>query len=421
MLVTVELIFLFFIFLRQCEGMFPSDAHSLFTNELLNFSIEGITSSENKWRDVGKGIETPPPKLSSTSETDMFKDISWDGGQSFASYLEPSSNFISADDKNHHTEAEIQASSQLPPFFFGDDLFEGIGWDGKQTLASLLEPDDSLDSPHSQNHPIVSAHYMEEPVLLEHHPSTDLLNAERNFNQQSSGQPSKVAKKIVPESFKSYKSFMGVKKIDYKKQNMQLNLKTTGTPLLRTIGEAQSSFLKSIEKTSQMVLPESAKFTPKWWQNIYLVNVVNSILEGGDTSSGLQIFFDKMDKLADDLISSYKDETFWRKMNMDYKNRFTKSVTEEHQSDNFKTNFGEIAHQGDEPYHISLIEKLKKKALMAGSPPKLSRFFSLFDAMEFQGQKTGFIYFSSKTAQNFLSAKLSERNPMNFFGNDSEP
>ncbi|KAI8442919.1 hypothetical protein BY996DRAFT_3840759 [Phakopsora pachyrhizi] len=414
MLISVELNIFIFIFLGECKGMFPSDAH--LTNELLYFSSEEISSNENKRIESLKGIEASAPKLSSNSENDLLKDLSWVGKQSFVSYLEPTINFIPVDDHHHHSEVVIEASNQLPPYLFGDDLFEGTGWDGKQTLASLLEPGDSLDSLHCQNHPIVSAHYMEDAVPLKNLPSTDLLNAEQNFNQPSTGQSSEVAKKIRPESFRSYKSLMGVKKIDFKKQYMPLNLKIIGTPLHETIGEAQSSFSKSIENTSQMVLPESKKFTSFWWQNVYLVMVTNSIVEEKDATLELQVFFDKMNELADDLMSSYKDETFWEKMNMDFNNCFTKSVAEERRSDNFKTNFGEFVDQGDEPYHISLIEKLKKNVLMAGSPPNLSRFLPLFDAMEFQGQKFGSIYISSKAAQNFFMAHKSVRDPMDCLG-----
>ncbi|KAI8445113.1 hypothetical protein BY996DRAFT_8400806 [Phakopsora pachyrhizi] len=420
MLIKFELNIIIFIFLRECKGMFPFDAHSLFTNELLNFSIEGITSSENKWRDVGKGIETPPPKLSSNSENDLFKDISWDGGKSFDSYLETSFNFIPVDD-NHHTDAAIEALNHLPPYFSGDDLFEGIGWDGKQTFASLLEPDDSLDSPHSQNHSIVLPHYIEDPVPLEHNRSAGQLNPEHKFNLPSTGKSSKVAKQIVSERHKNCKSYIGVKKQNFKKQNMPLNLKTIGTPLLETIGGAQTSLFKDTEKTVRIDLPKPEKFTPFWWKYIYLTKVVNSITKGEDTTLRLQVFLDRMDELADDLVSSYKDETFWNKMNMNYKHLLTKIVTKEHRSDNFKTNIGEIMDQGVEPYHISLIKKFKKNASMAGSPRKLSRFLPLFDAMEILGKETGVIYFSSKTAHDFFVTKQSERNPMDCLGKVQSP
>ncbi|KAI8446226.1 hypothetical protein BY996DRAFT_7853767 [Phakopsora pachyrhizi] len=233
----VKLIFSLFIFLRECEvieGILPYGTHSLFSKDLLNFSREKTPPSRNSWSEVNRGVEASDPSASSTSENVMFDGTSWDGGQHFASYLEPSINFNPVDDKYHHTEMAIEASIQLPPYFSGNDLFEGTGWDGKQSFASLLEPDNLWSTPPSQNHGIG------DPVSLEHSQTTAILSPEPNFVQPTTVKSLKSERPNILEVSHNSRLLRAVKTNASKKQNIPLNQKNSDKSFQVKNGEVKS-------------------------------------------------------------------------------------------------------------------------------------------------------------------------------------
>ncbi|KAI8442795.1 hypothetical protein BY996DRAFT_6555517 [Phakopsora pachyrhizi] len=434
--------------------------------------------------------------------------------------------FIPVNDQYHHAGVAIGSSNQVIPNFSNNDLFEGTGWDGKESFASLLEIDNTWNTVHSQNHGILLSRYADDIVSLEHsreQPSFNQPSVGNSFeeiipNVPNSFHNSKFIRSVEKDSFKNQniplyhntfdssslatigedKFTMGahpygdhsslnkiistnknnlgevirridasdpkasstfenhllkgkgldggdqnhamlsseyeddavplkqsqsimysdpefdnptarglkslrpsilessrksdslktVKRKSFKKQKTGLNRKIVDASSLVTNGDAQIHSFQSIKKSIQMKNPSYEKFSNSWWSNIYLPDLINSLTTRDDPTSEFQIFLDRMDMLADDLVIAYEDKYFWKDLNVNYDKLLTKSLTEKIRSDNFKKKFGEIIDQGDEPFHISLIEKFKKDISNAGSTENLTQFLPLFEAMESQGKET---------------------------------
>ncbi|KAI8450903.1 hypothetical protein BY996DRAFT_6416929 [Phakopsora pachyrhizi] len=601
MIIRVKYIIYFFIILKKCEvikGMFPCGDHSLFNSDLPKFPNEIISSTGSNWREAGKEIGATSSKVTTTSECTLLKGTGWDGGDSFTSFLGPSIRFIPVNDQYHHAGVATGSSNQVIPNFSNNDLFEGTGWDGKESFASLLEIDNTWNTVHSQNHGILLSRYADDIVSLEHsreQPSFNQPSVGNSFeeiipNVPNSFRNSKFIRSVEKDSFKnqniplyhntfdssslatigedkftmgahpygdhsslnkiistnknnlgevirridasdpkasstfenhllkgkgldggeSFTSFLEpsinfipgsdlfegtgwdgkesfisllepyntwdtfrsqnhamlsseyeddavplkqsqsimysdpefdnptarglkslrpsilessrksdslktVKRKSFKKQKTGLNRKIVDASSLVTNGDAQIHSFQSIKKSIQMKNPSYEKFSNSWWSNIYLPDLINSLTTRDDPTSEFQIFLDRMDMLADDLVIAYEDKYFWKDLNVNYDKLLTKSLTEKIRSDNFKKKFGEIIDQGDEPFHISLIEKFKKDISNAGSTENLTQFLPLFEAMESQGKETGFFYINSG-AHSLFRTKNSRRKSADSLG-----
>ncbi|CAH7674869.1 hypothetical protein PPACK8108_LOCUS9803 [Phakopsora pachyrhizi] len=411
MITRVKFIFYLFYLWSGCEiikGMYPYGAHPSRSNNILSVSRGKVPSNENHWKDIGMGNQASDPKVSITSENNLLKGTGWREGQYFTSILEPSINSNPVVNQYYNTEGLIRSSNQLIPNFSENDLFEGIGWDGEQFFASLLEPDITWNTVHSQNHGMLSSQHVDNSVPLEHSQSISALYSDRISDQPSSRDPIKFSRPSVKNSPKNSDYLAIVKKKTLRKQKKRLKLKNSNAAASQVInGNTQDILFQTTEKTIKRKIPKHKKFSNFWWHNVYLPVVMDSLTKGEDATLGLQIFFDRMDELADELISSYEGRFFWKKRNLKHKTLFAESATNEIQSDNFKTNFGEIIDQGDKPYHISLIGKFKEKIKMAGSTENLSQFLPLFSAMESRGEQNEFVYIDKAIFHSFFRSKNS--------------
>ncbi|CAH7682641.1 expressed protein, partial [Phakopsora pachyrhizi] len=368
------------------EDKFTMGAHPYGDHSSLN---KIISTNKNNLGEVIRRIDASDPKASSTFENHLLKGKGLDGGESFTSFLEPSINFIP-----------------------GSDLFEGTGWDGKESFISLLEPYNTWDTFRSQNHAMLSSEYEDDAVPLKQ--SQSIMYSDPEFDNPTARGLKSLRPSILESSRKS-DSLKTVKRKSFKKQKTGLNRKIVDASSLVTNGDAQIHSFQSIKKSIQMKNPSYEKFSNSWWSNIYLPDLINSLTTRDDPTSEFQIFLDRMDMLADDLVIAYEDKYFWKDLNVNYDKLLTKSLTEKIRSDNFKKKFGEIIDQGDEPFHISLIEKFKKDISNAGSTENLTQFLPLFEAMESQGKETGFFYINSG-AHSLFRTKNSRRKSADSLG-----
>ncbi|KAI8445273.1 hypothetical protein BY996DRAFT_8477525 [Phakopsora pachyrhizi] len=404
MITKVKLILFFVIFLRDCElieELFPYKAHSLLKNDLLDLSIEGISCIEKNCGEGERGIEASDRTLTRTSKSDLLDGSGWDGRQSSNSIPDSSINFNPANDHSRNTEVAIDSSNQQVTMFSEEDLFDGTGWDWEESFASLLELDDLWNTADN--------HY--DHMLLSDS-IKDAFSLENSLEEATCDQPSirnlsKAVKPNIGEGCQNSKLLVPVEKKSFKKKKPPFNLKILDTSfeLMEKNRDTQDNLYNFSGKAIPMQIAANDIFSSSWWHDIFLPDVINSLTEG-DATLGFQIFLDKMDAFAGGLKSSYKDEEFWNKLNGSIENS---------QLENFKSSFGEILYQGDEPYHTLLIESLKKKISMAGSPEKLTQFLPLFDAMELQGKKTGFIYINNAIFNSFFQTENSKNGKTNSF------
>ncbi|CAH7684273.1 expressed protein [Phakopsora pachyrhizi] len=392
---------------RFINGVYPYGAHSSFSNTILSASNEIVSSNENLWKEAGRGSQASDPKLSSTSENNLLKGTCWLEGQFFTSLLEPSINSNPIVNQYYNTEGSIRSSNQLISNFSENDLFEGIGWDGEQSFASLFEPDNTYVTVHSQNQGVLSSHHVENSAPLEHANSIGARYA--NFDGKSAKDSFIFLTPNILESSENRNSLRTAKKKSFKKRRTKLNLKSLDASPLVSNEDAQNHLFQSIEKTIQMKIPKYEKFSTQWWHDVCVPGVINSLTDGEDAALGFQIFLDVMDRLADELVNSYEDVFFWKKVKVDYKNLFIKSVAEKTSLESFKTDFGEIVNQGDEPYHVSLIRRFREEVSLAGFPENLSQFLPLFDAMKIEGEKTGFVYINKAIFRSFFRIESRRR------------
>ncbi|CAH7683659.1 hypothetical protein BY996DRAFT_87206 [Phakopsora pachyrhizi] len=385
---------------RFISGVHPYDAHLSLSNNILSASRGKVSSNENHWKDIGRGNQASDAKALSTVENNLLRGTGWREGQSFTSLLEPSINSNPVVNQYYNTEKSIRYSNQLIPNFSENDLFEGIGWDGEQSFASLLEPENTYDTVHSQNHIILSSHHVDNSAPLEHAKSISAQYA--NFDSQSTKDSLIFYTPTIFESSENSNFLRTVEKKSLKKRKTKLNLKSLDAFTLVSNEDVQNNLFQPIEKTIQMKIPKHEKFSTPWWHDVCVPGVINSLTDGENAALGFQIFLDRMDILADELLSSYEDVYFWEKVKVDNKNLFTESIAEKTSSDRFKREFGDIINQGNEPYHISLFRRFREEVSLAGFPENLSQFLPLFDAMETEGKKTGFFYIDKVTFLSFF-------------------